>query len=134
MLRQFSEMNIPRIFKCVLFSWTICHHLSLQDTTRQPCEVPVQARRSFILEVHKPCSILTFIPKFEIASSSYSYLFRQDLDGERTQAFKLHHHCKQEQNGTRFFQFIAGLDQNKQMEKDGAYKSTHLDTVATLLV
>ncbi|KAG5654235.1 hypothetical protein H0H81_005922 [Sphagnurus paluster] len=83
-----------------------------------------QARQPLRLQAHKPIPIPTYIPKFE--STSSNYLRRQDPDHERNEASKLRNQYKQERKGAirelrKDAKFLAGVEQQKQKEKDRAY-------------
>ena len=76
------------------------------------------------MQAHKPIPIPSYIPKFEATSSSY--LRAQDADHEAVQASKLRKQYKQERKGAirelrKDARFLAGVEQEKQREKDAAY-------------
>ncbi|KAA1466565.1 Nop14-like protein [Dentipellis sp. KUC8613] len=96
----------------------------LKDSTERLLKFSRQARRPLHLQAHKPIPIPTFIPKFE--SSSSSYLRARDPDHERNEAAKLRRQYKQERKGAirelrKDSRFLAGVEQEKQREKDAAY-------------
>ncbi|KAI0254820.1 Nop14-like protein [Lactifluus subvellereus] len=83
-----------------------------------------QARRPLHLQTHKPIPIPSYLPKFE--SSSSSYLRARDPDHERQEAAKLRKQYKEERKGAirelrKDASFLAGVEQEKQREKDRAY-------------
>ncbi|KZV76010.1 Nop14-like protein [Peniophora sp. CONT] len=83
-----------------------------------------QARQPLRLQAHKPIPIPSYIPKFEATQSSY--LRAQDADHEAIQASKLRREYKQERKGAirelrKDARFLAGVEQEKQREKDAAY-------------
>ncbi|THH16411.1 hypothetical protein EW146_g4222 [Bondarzewia mesenterica] len=94
------------------------------DALRRLLKFSRQARRPLHLQAHKPIPIPSYIPKFE--SSSSSYLRAQDPDHERNEAAKLRKQYKQERKGAirelrKDARFLAGVEQEKQREKDRAY-------------
>ncbi|KAJ7055008.1 nucleolar protein 14 [Mycena amicta] len=81
-------------------------------------------RRPLLLQAHKPIPIPSYVPKFEMSKSSY--LRNQDPDKERNEAAKLRAQYKQERKGAirelrKDARFLAGVEQEKQREKDRAY-------------
>ncbi|VDB97100.1 unnamed protein product [Peniophora sp. CBMAI 1063] len=83
-----------------------------------------QARQPLRMQAHKPIPIPSYTPKFE--STSSSYLRTQDADLEAIQASKLRKQYKQERKGAirelrKDARFLAGVEQEKQREKDAAY-------------
>ncbi|KAF7294153.1 hypothetical protein HMN09_01143700 [Mycena chlorophos] len=83
-----------------------------------------QSRRPLFLQAHKPIPIPTYVPKFEMSKSSY--LRNQDPDKERNEAAKLRAQYKQERKGAirelrKDARFLAGVEQERQREKDKAY-------------
>ncbi|TFY63142.1 hypothetical protein EVG20_g6438 [Dentipellis fragilis] len=99
----------------------------LKDSTGRLLKFSRQARRPLHLQAHKPIPIPTFIPKFE--SSSSSYLRARDPDHERNEAAKLRRQYKQERKGAirelrKDSRFLAGVEQEKQREKDAAYQKS----------
>lgn len=83
-----------------------------------------QGRKPLLLQAHKPIPIPSYIPKFETNASSY--LRHQDPDHERNEAAKLRNQYKQERKGAirelrKDARFLAGVEQEKQREKDRAY-------------
>lgn len=86
-----------------------------------------QARRPLRLQAHKPIPIPSYIPKFETTQSSY--LRAQDPDHERNEAAKLRKQYKEERKGAirelrKDARFLAGVEQEKQREKDKAYHAS----------
>ena len=85
-----------------------------------------EARRPLLLQSHKPIPIPTYIPKFDMPSSSY---FRnQDPDRERKEASKLRKQVKQERKGAirelrKDTRFLAVVQQKKQAQKDSEYNT-----------
>ena len=76
------------------------------------------------MQAHKPIPIATYIPKFDVSSSSY--LGRDDPDRERAAASKLRYQYKQERKGAirelrKDARFISAVKQKEQQEKDKAY-------------
>ncbi|KAF7302262.1 hypothetical protein MIND_00793300 [Mycena indigotica] len=81
-------------------------------------------RKPLLLQAHKPIPIPTYVPKFEMSKSSY--LRNQDPDKERNEAAKLRAQYKQERKGAirelrKDARFLAGVEQERQREKDRAY-------------
>ncbi|KAG5648744.1 hypothetical protein DXG03_000091 [Asterophora parasitica] len=96
----------------------------LIDTLGRLLKFSRQSRQPLRLQAHKPIPIPTYIPKFETTTSSY--LRRQDPDHERNEASKLRNQYKQERKGAirelrKDAKFLAGVEQQKQKEKDNAY-------------
>ncbi|KAI0322492.1 Nop14-like protein [Amylostereum chailletii] len=101
--------------------------LKTVDSLNRTVKFAKQARRPLLLQAHKPIPIPSYIPKFE--SSSSSYLRAQDPDHERNEAAKLRKQVKQEKKGAirelrKDARFLAGVEQEKQREKDRAYNAS----------
>ena len=82
-----------------------------------------EARKPLLLQAHKPIPLATFVPKFE---STSSFLKHSDPDKDRKEAAKLRAQYKQERKGAirelrKDARFLAGVEQEKQREKDAAY-------------
>lgn len=78
-----------------------------------------------MLQAHKPIPIPSYVPKFEISSSSY--LRNRDPDHDKNEAAKLRAQYKQERKGAirelrKDARFLAVVEQQKQKEKDKMYK------------
>jgi nucleolar protein 14 len=83
-----------------------------------------QARRPLALQAHKPIPIQTYVPKFDMDSSSF--LRNRDPDRERNEAAKLRSQYKKEKKGAirelrKDARFLASVQQKEQKEKDTAY-------------
>jgi nucleolar protein 14 len=83
-----------------------------------------EARQPLRLQAHKKIPIATFVPKFE--STTSNYLRQRDPDHERNEAAKLKSQYKKEKKGAirelrKDARFLAGVEQQKQIEKDKAY-------------
>jgi nucleolar protein 14 len=94
------------------------------DSTQRLIKFSRQARQSLCLQAHKPIPIPSYTPKFE--STSSSYLRTRDPDHERQEASKLRRQYKEERKGAirelrKDARFLAGVEQEKQREKDKAY-------------
>ncbi|KNZ76452.1 putative nucleolar complex protein 14 [Termitomyces sp. J132] len=97
---------------------------SLSESLTRLLKFSRQAREPLRLQAHKPIPIPSYIPKFETTTSNY--LRRQDPDHERNEASKLRNQYKQERKGAirelrKDAKFLAGVEQQKQKEKDRAY-------------
>ncbi|KAG6891316.1 hypothetical protein C0992_009197 [Termitomyces sp. T32_za158] len=96
----------------------------LNDSLERLLKFSRQARQPLCLQAHKPIPIPSYIPKFETTTSNY--LRRQDPDHDRNEASKLRNQYKQERKGAirelrKDAKFLAGVEQQKQKEKDRAY-------------
>jgi len=94
------------------------------DTIQRLLRFSRQARRPLRLQAHKPIPIPSYIPKFEHSTSSY--LRTRDPDHERQEAAKLRRQYKEERKGAirelrKDARFLAGVEQEKQREKDKSY-------------
>ncbi|KAI0307057.1 nucleolar protein 14 [Multifurca ochricompacta] len=94
------------------------------DAIQRLLRFSLQARRPLRLQAHKPIPIPSYIPKFE--STSSSYLRMRDPDRERQAAAKLRKEYKEERKGAirelrKDARFLAGVEQEKQREKDRSY-------------
>ncbi|KAG6832346.1 hypothetical protein H0H87_001810 [Tephrocybe sp. NHM501043] len=115
-LKHIDSANLPVALQTQLSS--------LVDTLGRLLKFSQQARQSLRLQAHKPIPIPSYIPKFETTTSNY--LRRQDPDHERNEASKLRNQYKQERKGAirelrKDAKFLAGVEQEKQKEKDRAY-------------
>lgn len=96
----------------------------LNDSLERLLKFSRQARQPLRLQAHKPIPIPSYVPKFETTTSNY--LRRQDPDRDRNEAAKLRNQYKQERKGAirelrKDAKFLAGVEQQKQKEKDRAY-------------
>ncbi|KAI0005125.1 Nop14-like protein [Russula compacta] len=94
------------------------------DSTQRLLRFSREARQPLRLQSHKPIPIPSYIPKFENTSSSY--LRTRDPDHERQEASKLRRQYKEERKGAirelrKDARFLAGVEQEKQREKDRSY-------------
>jgi len=85
-----------------------------------------QTRQPLRLQAHKPIPIPSYVPKFEHTTSSY--LRARDPDHERQEAAKLRRQYKEERKGAirelrKDARFLAGVEQEKQREKDQSYQA-----------
>ncbi|KAG2013183.1 nucleolar protein 14 [Coprinopsis cinerea AmutBmut pab1-1] len=83
-----------------------------------------EGRQPLRLQAHKPIPIATYVPKFD--STTSNYLRQRDPDHEKNEAAKLRNQYKQERKGAirelrKDARFLAGVEQQKQIEKDRAY-------------
>ncbi|KAG6866122.1 hypothetical protein C0991_008430 [Blastosporella zonata] len=118
-LKDVDNANLPKALQTQL--------TGLIDTLGRLLKFSRQARQPLRLQAHKPIPIPTYIPKFETTTSNY--LRRQDPDHERNEASKLRNQYKQERKGAirelrKDAKFLAGVEQEKQKEKDRAYNSS----------
>lgn len=83
-----------------------------------------EGRQPLQLQGHKAIPIPSYVPKFDAFSSSF---FRShDPDAERVATSKLRRQYKEEKRGAirelrKDARFLAGVEQQKQKEKDEAY-------------
>ena len=94
------------------------------DSTERLLGFSRQTRRPLSLQAHKPIPIPSYNPKFE--STSSNYLRARDPDHERQEAAKLRKQYKEERKGAirelrKDARFLAGVEQEKRLEKDGSY-------------
>jgi len=94
------------------------------DSTQRLLGFSRQTRRPLSLQAHKPIPIPSYIPKFE--STSSNYLRARDPDHERQEAAKLRKQYKEERKGAirelrKDARFLAGVEQEKRLEKDVSY-------------
>jgi len=129
-LEGFIEVYEPVLqMLCDIDSDVLCPLLRDQisrtiDTTERLIRFSHQARRPLCLQAHKPIPIPSYTPKFE--STSSSYLRTRDPDHERQEASKLRRQYKEERKGAirelrKDARFLAGVEQEKQGEKDRSY-------------
>ena len=83
-----------------------------------------EGRQPLRLQAHKKIPIATYVPKFD--STTSNYLRQRDPDHERNEAAKLKAQYKKEKKGAirelrKDARFLAGVEQQKQLEKDRAY-------------
>ncbi|KAI0053697.1 Nop14-like protein [Auriscalpium vulgare] len=99
----------------------------LVNSLRRLLKFSRQARRPLRLQAHKPIPIPSYIPKFEANASNY--LRSRDPDHERNEAAKLRKEYKDQRKGAirelrKDARFLAGVEQQKQIEKDRAYNNS----------
>ncbi|KAF8738680.1 hypothetical protein AX14_010609 [Amanita brunnescens Koide BX004] len=115
---------IQRIRKPKVLEGLQSHIESLQNMLGRLLKFARQSRQPLQLQSHKPIPIPTYIPKFEVSSSSY--MRNKDPDRERNEAAKLRRQYKQERKGAirelrKDARFLAGVALQKQVEKDRVY-------------
>ncbi|PFH50129.1 hypothetical protein AMATHDRAFT_61585 [Amanita thiersii Skay4041] len=97
---------------------------SLKNTLNRLLKFARHSRQPLQLQSHKPIPIPTYIPKFETSTSLF--MKRKDPDHDRNEAAKLRSQFKQERKGAirelrKDARFLAGVQLEKQKEKDRAY-------------
>jgi nucleolar protein 14 len=102
------------------------HAQALIGTINKLLKFSREGRQPLYLQSHKPIPIPSYIPKFEVNSSSY--LRNRDPDHERNEASKLRRQVKQEKKGAirelrKDARFLAAVQQKKQAQKDLEYNT-----------
>lgn len=131
-LTQLDVDHLPEALRVGHHSSTLnCRLTAIQDRVTAISSVisrllkfSKQQRVPLRLQMHKPISIPSYVPKFEEHSSNY--LRNRDPDHERNEAAKLRRQIKQEKKGAirelrKDARFLASVKQKEQQEKDRVY-------------